>query len=69
MELLRDRVVFFDPDWDMLRSPAPPGLPRRLVPSGQNLPWLALDLQNSDPGRVRILDRSCAHRAAADQVH
>ena len=48
MELLRDRVIFFDPDWDMLRSPAPPGMPRRLVPSGQNLPWLALDLQSSN---------------------
>ncbi|HUZ54264.1 MAG TPA: AAA family ATPase [Streptosporangiaceae bacterium] len=49
MELLRDDVVFFNPDWDALRSPAPPGYPRRLIASGQNLPWLALDLQNSDP--------------------
>lgn len=48
MELLRDHVIFFDPDWDMLRSPAPPGMPRRLVSSGQNLPWLALDLQSSN---------------------
>lgn len=46
--LLRGGVVYFDPDWDALRSPAPPGLPKRLTPSGQNLPWLALALQNSD---------------------
>lgn len=49
MELLRDGVVYLDLDWEMLRSPAPPGLPERLMPSGQNLPWLALDLMNSDP--------------------
>jgi hypothetical protein len=48
MELLRDRVIFFDPDWEMLRRPAPPGMPRRLVSTGQNLPWLALDLQSSN---------------------
>ena len=50
MELLRDGVVYLDLDWEKLRSPAPPGLPGRLIPSGQNLPWLALDLMNSDPG-------------------
>ncbi len=49
MELLRDGVVYLDLDWETLRSPAPPGLPGRLMPSGQNLPWLALDLMNSDP--------------------
>lgn len=50
MELLRDRVIFFDPAWDALRSPVPPGMPRHLVSSGQNLPWLALDLQSSNEG-------------------
>ena len=49
ISLLRDGVVYFDPDWETLRSPAPPGLPKRLIASGQNLPWLALGLQNSDP--------------------
>jgi ABC-type branched-subunit amino acid transport system ATPase component len=48
--LLRGGVVYFDPDWEALRSPAPPGLPKRLIASGQNMPWLALDLQDSDPG-------------------
>lgn len=36
--------------WESLRSPAPPGLPKRLMASGQNLPWLALDLQESYAG-------------------
>jgi predicted ATPase len=49
--LLRRGAVFFDPDWETLRRPAPPGDPARLIASGQNLPWLALDLQNSDPER------------------
>jgi hypothetical protein len=47
--LLRGGVVYFDPNWEALRSPAPPGLPKRLIASGQNLPWLALGLQDSDP--------------------
>lgn len=47
--LLRAGVVYFDPDWDALRSPGPPGLPKRLIASGQNLPWLALGLQDSAP--------------------
>lgn len=47
--LLRGGVVYFDPDWETLRSPAPPGLQKRLIATGQNLPWLALDLQNSNP--------------------
>jgi predicted ATPase len=47
--LLRGGVIYFDPDWEALRSPAPPGLPKRLIASGQNLPWLALGLQDSDP--------------------
>jgi len=49
--LLREGVVFFDPDWSTLRRPAPPGGPTRLEESGQNIPWLARDLQTSDPDR------------------
>lgn len=41
--------VYFDPVFEVLRSPAPPGLPERLMGSGENLPWLALRLQDSDP--------------------
>ncbi|WP_173099164.1 methylation-associated defense system AAA family ATPase MAD3 [Actinomadura verrucosospora] len=50
-ELLREGVVFFDPDWDHLRQPAPPGERKRLLPSGRNAPWLALTLSRQDPGR------------------
>ncbi|MEU8206632.1 AAA family ATPase [Streptosporangium sp. NPDC049046] len=50
-QLLREGVVFFAPDWEVLRRPAPPGDPARLLPSGVNMPWLALDLQQSDPDR------------------
>ena len=49
LETLRGDVVFYDPSWDALRRPAPPGDPQRLIPSGRNLPWLALELQESDP--------------------
>ena len=41
--------VYFDPVAEVLRTPAPPGLPERLVGSGENLPWLALRLWESDP--------------------
>ena len=50
-QLLREGVVFFDPDWDLLRRPAPPGYAPRLMPSGMNTPWLALDLRRRDPER------------------
>jgi predicted ATPase len=50
-DLLRSGVVYFDPDWETLRRPAPPGDPGRLIPSGRNTPWLALDLQRTDPDR------------------
>ena len=50
--LLRGGVVFFDPDWEALRRPARPGDPGRLISSGRNLPWLALDLRNSDRDRL-----------------
>ncbi|WP_030904957.1 methylation-associated defense system AAA family ATPase MAD3 [Streptosporangium amethystogenes] len=50
-QLLREGVVFFDPDWDLLRRPAPPGYAPRLMPSGMNTPWLALDLRQRDPER------------------
>ncbi|MFV8752118.1 methylation-associated defense system AAA family ATPase MAD3 [Nannocystaceae bacterium ST9] len=49
LELLLDGVVFFEPQWAELRRPSPPGLPRRLMPSGENLPWLALQLQSERP--------------------
>lgn len=48
-DLLRSGVVYFDPDWEALRRPAPPGDPARILPTGQNLPWLAMRLQNAAP--------------------
>ncbi|MCO6009411.1 hypothetical protein NE236_31015 [Actinoallomurus purpureus] len=50
-QLLREGVVFFDPDWELLRRPAPPEYTRRLLPSGRNAPWLAYDLARRDPDR------------------
>ncbi|GGK89277.1 hypothetical protein Sme01_49540 [Sphaerisporangium melleum] len=50
-QLLREGVVFFDPDWDLLRRPAPPGYATRLMTSGMNTPWLAMDLHERAPGR------------------
>jgi predicted ATPase len=45
---LRD-AIYFDPVPEILRTPAPPGLSERLMGAGENLPWLALRLQDSDP--------------------
>jgi AAA domain, putative AbiEii toxin, Type IV TA system len=50
-QLARDGVVYFDPDWDLLRQAARPGDPGRLMTSGRNTPWLALDIQRTDPDR------------------
>jgi len=44
-ELLTERAVFLEPDWEKLRAAAPPGQPLELIPSALNLPWLALNLK------------------------
>lgn len=49
LDLLLDGVVGFEPQWMQLRKASPPGLPRHLMPSGENLPWLALQLQREQP--------------------
>jgi predicted ATPase len=49
LNLLMNELVFFDPKWIDLRRASPPGLPRRLMPSGENLPWLAMRLQREKP--------------------
>lgn len=51
LHLLLNGVLFLDPRWADLRKASPPGLPKDLMPSGENLPWLALRLQRSDPER------------------
>lgn len=48
--LLND-ITFFEPTWTELRKASPPGLPKRLMPSGENLPWLALRLKRADKDR------------------
>lgn len=50
-DFLRTGVLFYEPDWRTLRKASPPGQPGRLAPAGENLPWLALDLQAADPER------------------
>ena len=49
--LLEQQVVFYDPKWSTLRQASVPGQSKTLIPSGSNLPWLALDLKKQDPGR------------------
>lgn len=44
-DTLTEGIVFFSPEWRELRQASPPGLPRALMPSGQNLPWLAMRLK------------------------
>ena len=55
LNLLLDGVVFFDPTWSKLRKASQPGLKRSgLLSSGENLPWLALRLQEEDPERFAL---------------
>lgn len=55
LNLLLDGVVFFDPTWSKLRAPSQPGLKRsKLLSSGENLPWLALRLQEEDSERFAL---------------
>ncbi len=50
LDSLRE-VVFLTPQWEDLRKPSRPGLPKQLMASGENIPWLALRLQQSAPDR------------------
>ncbi len=50
LELLKE-IVFLTPQWEDLRKPSRPGLPKRLMASGENIPWLALRVQQSTPRR------------------
>ncbi|MBH5385261.1 methylation-associated defense system AAA family ATPase MAD3 [Bradyrhizobium diversitatis] len=54
-DLLVEDAVFFDPDWNALRIASPPGLSKtRVLGSGKNAPWLALELQRTDPDRFAL---------------
>jgi len=48
IELLREGVVFFSPDWTALQHGSAPNDPPTLLPSGRNLTWLALELQRAN---------------------
>lgn len=54
IELLRQRAVFYDPNWDVLRRAAAPGNPIELLPDARNAPWLALELSRTEPDRFRF---------------
>lgn len=50
-KLLEEESVFYDPKWSTLRRASKPGQPRKVIPSGENLPWLAMELKKDDPER------------------
>ena len=54
IDLVLRGALFFDPKWPELRVAAPPGLDPSLMASGENLPWLALGLLNTDPERFAM---------------
>lgn len=55
LDLLVENSVFFDPDWNALRSASPPGLSKtQVLGSGRNAPWLALELQKTDSDRFAL---------------
>ncbi|CAK0762274.1 ATPase_AAA_core domain-containing protein [Gammaproteobacteria bacterium] len=47
-EHLTEQTIFLDPNWNLMRCASPPGQPKTLIPSGRNIPWLALDLKQQD---------------------
>jgi len=49
--LLEQETVFFDPKWNTLRSASSPGRTTGITTNGDSMPWLALELQKSDPER------------------
>lgn len=43
--LLTEGAVFLDPNWADMRMASPPGQSKNVIPSGRNVPWLALELK------------------------
>lgn len=48
-DLLTEGAVIFSPVWNDLHVASPPGAPPVLIGSGENLPWLALELKETNP--------------------
>lgn len=54
-DLLVEDAVFFDPHWNSLRMASPPGLSKtKVLGSAKNAPWLARELQDTDPERFAL---------------
>jgi predicted ATPase len=56
-ELLVEEAVFLRPDWDIARRASPPGLPRRLMRTAANVPWLALQVKSDTPDKWEMFLR------------
>lgn len=55
LNLLIEDSVFFEPNWNALRQASVPGLSKtQVLGSGKNAPWLALELQKTDPDRFEM---------------
>jgi predicted ATPase len=55
LRLLTEDAVFFEPNWNALRVASMPGLSKtQILDSGKNAPWLALELQKTDPERFAL---------------
>lgn len=55
LSLLTEDAVYFDPSWNALRLASMPGLSKtQVLGSGKNAPWLALELQSTDPERFAL---------------
>lgn len=55
LNLLIEEAVFFEPNWNALRVASVPGLSKtQVLGSGKNAPWLALELQKTDPDRFEL---------------
>ncbi|NQU63540.1 MAG: AAA family ATPase [SAR324 cluster bacterium] len=52
-DLLCQKSVFYRPDLILLQTASPPGLPKELMSSAENLPWLAMELQK-DKSRFQL---------------
>lgn len=55
LNLLIEDAVFFDPNWNALRVASMPGLSKtQVLGSGKNAPWLALELQRTNPEKFGL---------------
>lgn len=48
-DLLEKEVMHYHPDWQKLRQASPPGQTKTLREDAANLPWIVINLQESEP--------------------